>query len=58
MIDVISKISGVEFIDAYSHRVEIDINGLKVPFISLQDLKINKKKSGRFKDLNDLEHLP
>jgi predicted nucleotidyltransferase len=57
-IDVISKISGVDFIEAYSNRVEIDVNGLKVPFIGLQDLKINKKRSGRFKDLNDLEHLP
>jgi predicted nucleotidyltransferase len=57
-IDVISKISGVDFKDAYAHRIEIDINGLIVPFISLDDLKVNKKESGRLKDLNDLEHLP
>ena len=26
--------------------------------ISLHDLKVNKRASGRHKDLNDLEHLP
>jgi hypothetical protein len=50
-IDVISKISGVDFKDAYAHRIEIDINGEIVPFISLDDLKVNKKESGRLKDL-------
>jgi hypothetical protein len=29
-----------------------------VNLISLKHLKINKKASGRFKDLNDLENLP
>jgi hypothetical protein len=28
-----------------------------VPIISLEHLKANKKASGRFKDLSDLEHL-
>ena len=29
-----------------------------VPFISLEDLKINKLASGRPKDMQDLEELP
>jgi hypothetical protein len=27
-------------------------------FISLEDLKVNKKAAARHKDLEDLEHLP
>jgi hypothetical protein len=57
-IDVISKISGIDFEEAYPNRVTIQIGDLFVPFIGLDDLKINKEQSGRLKDLNDLEHLP
>jgi hypothetical protein len=34
------------------------VDGNKVPVISLSDLKINKRASGRAKDLDDLENLP
>ena len=34
------------------------MDGIKVQLISLEDLKQNKKASGRNKDLNDLENLP
>lgn len=34
------------------------LDGVKVNLISLRHLKINKKASGRYKDLNDLENLP
>ena len=57
-IDVISKISGISFEDAYPKRIEIEISDMIIPFIGLNELKINKKESGRLKDLNDLEHLP
>ena len=30
----------------------------EVRFLSLDDLKVNKKASGRLKDLQDLEELP
>lgn len=33
------------------------IDGVEVNLISLKDLKANKKASGRYKDLDDLEHL-
>ena len=35
----------------------VDVDGLKVNLISYQDLIKAKKASGRYKDLNDLEHL-
>jgi len=35
-----------------------EIDGIKVNIISLKQLKINKKASGRHKDLDDFENLP
>jgi hypothetical protein len=34
------------------------IDGVPVTMISLDDLKANKRASGRHKDLADLENLP
>jgi hypothetical protein len=33
------------------------LDEVEVSLISLEDLKANKAASGRYKDLNDLEHL-
>lgn len=57
-IEVITGASGVAFGDCYSRRETVEVEGLPVNFISLQDLKVNKKASGRHKDLEDLDHLP
>jgi len=57
-IEIITGASGVSFDDCYPRRETVDINGIMVNFISLQDLKINKKATGRHKDLEDLENLP
>jgi predicted nucleotidyltransferase len=56
-IEVINAIDGVEFTDCFTRRVEFDMNGLPVQVICLEDLRMNKLASGRYKDLNDLEHL-
>jgi hypothetical protein len=34
------------------------LDGASVNLIRLEDLKANKRASGRHKDLNDLENLP
>jgi len=57
-IEIITKIDGVEFDECYQRRITDTINGIKVDIINLDDLKKNKKASGRHKDLNDLEYLP
>jgi hypothetical protein len=57
-IEIITGASGVDFSDCYSRREVVEIDGVPVNFISLEDLRVNKKASGRHKDLNDLEHLP
>lgn len=56
-IDLLTSISGVEFEDCYPQRVFVEVDGLMVNFIDIDSLKINKKASGRHKDLNDLENL-
>lgn len=56
-IEIITSISGVCFDECYSERIIDSIDGVEVNIISLKHLKINKKASGRFKDLDDLEHL-
>lgn len=57
-IALLTSIAGVDF-DAYRGRaVVLPIDGLTVPVISLDDLKINKRAAGRHKDLADLEQLP
>jgi hypothetical protein len=35
----------------------MEIEGVEVPFIGLDDLKANKRASGRHQDLADLENL-
>lgn len=57
-IEVITGASGVDFDTSYARRQRIEIDGIPVNFISLNDLKKNKQASGRHKDLEDLEHLP
>ncbi len=56
-IDLLTSISGVEFEDCYPKRVNIEIKGIKIDFIDIDNLKKNKQASGRHKDLNDLENL-
>jgi hypothetical protein len=57
-LEVLSSISGVSFSECYAERVVDIIDDVDVPIISLLHLRINKKASGRLKDLTDLEHLP
>lgn len=56
-IELLTSISGVEFEDCYSRRILIEVDGLLVPTIALDDLKQNKRSSGRLKDLADVQEL-
>lgn len=57
-IEISTSISGVQFDECYAERVETTLDGVPVALISLRHLKMNKRASGRYKDLNDLENLP
>jgi len=56
-IDLITEIDGVSFDEAYKNKKIINIQNLKIPFLSLQDLIRNKKATGRPKDLLDVKSL-
>ena len=54
-IDILTEITGVEFSNAWSKRVESTFFGVPVHFISLDDLVANKRALGRSSDLRDLQ---
>ena len=57
-IEVFTTISGVDFEDCFQQRIVDEVDGIEVSIIGLKQLKINKKASGRHKDLDDFENLP
>src|SRR5882724_8606011 len=56
-IDILTRISGVEFEQAYANRKKVYLEGLEIPVISVPDLIANKRASGRTQDLADVEKL-
>ncbi len=56
-IEIQTSISGVTFEECYASRVEAEWDDLRIPIISLDHLRENKRASGRLKDLADLAHL-
>jgi hypothetical protein len=57
-IEVLTTISGVSFDECFRDRTVAKIDGMPVNLIGLEHLKINKRASGRLKDLADLDYLP
>jgi hypothetical protein len=56
-IEILTSISGLTFDECFPRRKVVEIAGVPVNLIDLGDLKINKRASGRLKDLADLEQL-
>ena len=56
-IDLLTSISGVLFETAWRRRLSLDIDGLAVACIGLEDLLTNKRATGRARDLADVELL-
>lgn len=56
-IDIITKLKGVEFNEAFSQALTFNEEGLRIRFIHLNNLIEAKKAAGRHKDLDDLEKL-
>ena len=57
-IEILTDIDGVNFEDCFARAIHQSVAGEIIPIISLDDLKTNKRASGRAKDLDDLENLP
>lgn len=56
-IDIITNIDGVNFNEAYKTKEIIEIENLKIPFISKKDLIKNKQSTSREKDKVDVKYL-
>ena len=56
-IDLITSIDGVNFEDCYPDRLLVEDAGQMIKVIDLDNLKKNKRASGRAQDLADLENL-
>lgn len=56
-IDLLTAIDGVSFDEAWDEKEFHDLAGVRVPVISRKHLLMNKKASGRPKDLADLAWL-
>lgn len=57
-IEILTRISGLSFANAFARRIRVSIDEFDVNVIALEDLIINKTASGRLKDLADVENLP
>ncbi|GJL70579.1 MAG: hypothetical protein NPIRA06_32140 [Nitrospirales bacterium] len=56
-IDILTSITGVAFEQAWQNKINITIEGRPVFCIGLDDLILNKKATGRPKDLADIDAL-
>jgi len=56
-VDILMGIPGAVFAEAWPRRMEVDFDGLVVPFIARQDLIAAKRAAGRPQDLLDVASL-
>jgi hypothetical protein len=56
-IYIITTLPGVVFKECYDKRLLVEVEEVKVNFIDLDNLRKNKKATGRLQDLADLENL-
>ena len=56
-IDLLTTIDGVAFDACFARCERVELAGVQLNIIGLDDFKINKRAVGRLKDLADLESL-
>lgn len=56
-IDIMTGIDGVAFDTAWEARVEVTIDGVRIPVLGRADLIRNKRASGRPEDVADVARL-
>jgi predicted nucleotidyltransferase len=56
-LEILNEIDGVAFDACYARRTRTRIEGLTINFIGFDDLLANKRRSGRPKDLADVDVL-
>jgi predicted nucleotidyltransferase len=56
-VDLLTSPSGVDFETCWADRIDVEIDGLSVPFIGREGLIANKRAAGRPQDLLDVAEL-
>ena len=56
-IDLLTRITGVDFDAAWRHRVEQALDGRSIPYLGRAELIANKRATGRAQDLVDVSLL-
>lgn len=56
-IDLLTSLDEISFNDCYDSKLIVTIEGVKINFIDLENLKRNKRATGRSQDLADIENL-
>ena len=56
-IEILTSISGVLFEECFNNRQVVELDGVNINFIGLDDLRKNKLAAKRYKDLDDLDKL-
>jgi hypothetical protein len=56
-IDILTSITGVDWDSAWKNRLRIEVEGIPIAVLGKQELIINKRATGRARDLADLELL-
>lgn len=56
-IDILNRISGVDFQAAWANRMEIRVGSRQIPVLGREELVLNKRRTGRPKDLLDVQAL-
>lgn len=55
-VDILTVVQGVQFAEAWERRCEIEVDGERIPYASLDDL-IEMKDTSRLQDQADREQL-
>ena len=56
-IDVLTRLTGLDFGPAFGRRIEANFEGVRVPVLGREDFLTNKRALGRTRDLADAERL-
>lgn len=56
-IDLLTRVSGLEFEDAWERRMHVSLDGIDVNFVGRDDLIVNKRATGRPQDIVDVLRL-
>ncbi len=56
-IDITADVSGITFDEAYPKKKIVNVQGIEIPFIGVDELIKNKMASGRDQDLLDVKRL-